>query len=269
MVYAKGYIPWYGVWCKAYPPPPQICFFSLSFYVLRASTLRLRHRHGPHGHTHPQKIHRTTHIHTTHPPSVFTRRVLRILRMNTRVNPHSLRARPYTVPQPISLYKIFVTSRLLCTNQPSFRSRRPPALLTLVQYYCTILGQYTTSIPTSRLYAKHHTVLVITISCKGQKPTGRQPQSNGKRPMLMLTPIPKIKGGLGPRSALRHIITTGATKSNQTKNTHTATHGQGEADPSATTRVANPASRSDADAGLGGCERVATALVCEARSSFV
>ena len=34
--------------------------------------------------------------------------------------------------------------------------------------------------------------------------------------------------------------------------------------PSTTTRGANPASRSDA--GLGGCERVATALVCETRS---
>jgi len=38
-------------------------------------------------------------------------------------------------------------------------------------------------------------------------------------------------------------------KMNQ-KNPHKATHGQGEADPSATSRVTNPASRSDI--GLGG-----------------
>ena len=60
------------------------------------------------------------------------------------------------------------TSRLLCTNQASFHSPRPPALPTLLQYYCTILGQYTTPLPTSRLYAIHHTIFVITISCKGQ-----------------------------------------------------------------------------------------------------
>jgi len=36
------------------------------------------------------------------------------------------------------------------------------------------------------------------------------------------------------------------------KNLHKATHGQGEADPSATSRVANPASRSDSR--LGGLE---------------
>ena len=41
------------------------------------------------------------------------------------------------------------------------------------------------------------------------------------------------------------------------KNSHEATHGQGEADPSATSRVANPASRSDA--GLGGWDRRACA----------
>jgi len=45
------------------------------------------------------------------------------------------------------------TSRLLCTNQPSFHSPRPPALPTLMQYYWTIVGQYTPSLPTSRVYA--------------------------------------------------------------------------------------------------------------------
>ena len=45
---------------------------------------------------------------------------------------------------------------------------RPRALPTLVQYYCTIIGQYTTPLPTSRVYAIHHTILVISISCKGE-----------------------------------------------------------------------------------------------------
>ena len=45
---------------------------------------------------------------------------------------------------------------------------RPSALPSLVQYYCTIIRQYTTPLPTSRLYAEHHTILVITILCKGQ-----------------------------------------------------------------------------------------------------
>jgi len=60
------------------------------------------------------------------------------------------------------------TSRLLCKKQPSIHSPRLPALPTLVQYYCTIIGQYTTPLPTSRVYALHHTILVITISCQGQ-----------------------------------------------------------------------------------------------------
>ena len=62
------------------------------------------------------------------------------------------------------------TSRLLCTNQPSFHSPRPPALPTLVQYYCTTIGQYTTSPPNSRVYAIHQTRLAVTTSCIGQNP---------------------------------------------------------------------------------------------------
>jgi len=42
-----------------------------------------------------------------------------------------------------------------------------------VQHYCTIIGQYTTPPPDSRSYAIHHTILVITTSCKGQPPTHR------------------------------------------------------------------------------------------------
>jgi len=46
--------------------------------------------------------------------------------------------------QDIRLTRYSFTLRLLCTNQPSFHSPRPPALSTLVQYYCTIIGQYST-----------------------------------------------------------------------------------------------------------------------------
>ena len=38
-----------------------------------------------------------------------------------------------------------MTLRLLGTNQSSFYSPRPPALPSLLQYYCTSIAQYTTS----------------------------------------------------------------------------------------------------------------------------
>jgi len=68
----------------------------------------------------------------------------------------------------LSLYQIFVYVEAVVHEQPLFYSPRPPALFTLAQYYCTIIGQYTTPLPTSRLYAIHHTIFVITISYKGQ-----------------------------------------------------------------------------------------------------
>jgi len=68
----------------------------------------------------------------------------------------------------LAFAKYLSTSRLLCTNQPSFQFPRPPALPTPVQYDCTIIGQYKTPPTTSRLYAIHHTVLVIPRSCKAK-----------------------------------------------------------------------------------------------------
>jgi len=58
----------------------------------------------------------------------------------------------------LAITRYSFTSRLLCTNQPSFYSRRLPVLPNLVQYYCTIIGQYTTPLPTSHLYAIHHAI---------------------------------------------------------------------------------------------------------------
>jgi len=60
------------------------------------------------------------------------------------------------------------TSRLLCTNLTSLDPIRPSALATLLQYYCTTIGQYSTPSRPTLLYAIHHARLIRTISCKGQ-----------------------------------------------------------------------------------------------------
>jgi len=52
-----------------------------------------------------------------------------------------------------------------------------PALASLLQYYCTNIGQYTSPPPTSLSYAIHHKRLVITISGKGQMPASLQAPS--------------------------------------------------------------------------------------------
>jgi len=78
-----------------------------------------------------------------------------------------------SAPCALAFTRYPFASRCSCRNQPPFHSLLPPALPTLVQYYCTTIGQYTTPPPpASRLYAIHHTILVITISCKGQSAPG-------------------------------------------------------------------------------------------------
>ena len=47
------------------------------------------------------------------------------------------------------------TSSRECTNQSSFYSSGPPALPTLLQYYCTAIGQYPTPHPTPLVHAIH------------------------------------------------------------------------------------------------------------------
>ena len=66
-------------------------------------------------------------------------------------------------PTGVGLYKIFVYFGV--HEATILSSPHPPALPTLMQYYCTIIGQYSTPLPIIRVYAKHHTILVITISC--------------------------------------------------------------------------------------------------------
>ena len=63
--------------------------------------------------------------------------------------------------------RYWFTSICVCTNQSSVLSSGPPALPTLLQYYCTSIGQYTTPHPNPLVYAIHHTILAMAISCKG------------------------------------------------------------------------------------------------------
>jgi len=68
----------------------------------------------------------------------------------------------------VGLYKIFVYFEAVVHESKIISPPRPPASPILVLYYYTILGQYTTSLPTSRLYDIHHTILVIAILCEGE-----------------------------------------------------------------------------------------------------
>ena len=83
----------------------------------------------------------------------------------------SLEVNEYLVKANLCTRYLF-TSKLLCTSKSSLSCPFPSALPTLVQYYCTTIGQYTTPPPTSRMSAIHYTIMVITISCKGQRVGG-------------------------------------------------------------------------------------------------
>ena len=63
---------------------------------------------------------------------------------------------------------------IVCARVSSFHSSSAPASPTLLQYYCTAIGQNTTPPSTSLWYAIHHTILAITISCKGQGAPGHK-----------------------------------------------------------------------------------------------
>ena len=60
------------------------------------------------------------------------------------------------------------TSSHLCTNQLSFYSPPPSALLTLLQYCCTTTVQDTPLPRTLFVHAIQHTILAMAILCKGQ-----------------------------------------------------------------------------------------------------
>jgi len=87
-------------------------------------------------------------------------------RLGLTFAPHD--ARPRGSGRGAAFTSYSFPSRLLCTNQFSFHYPLPLALPALLQYDCTSIAQYTTPHPSLLLYAIHHTVLVMAISCKGQ-----------------------------------------------------------------------------------------------------
>jgi len=86
-----------------------------------------------------------------------------------RVNPNPLLG---LTPRPE--HKLAFTRYCFTSNKPllweSVILVLPPPLAkpTLLQYHCTTIAQYTPPSPTPLLYAIHHTILVMGISCKGQ-----------------------------------------------------------------------------------------------------
>ena len=81
------------------------------------------------------------------------------------------------VPHP-DLYKIFFHFKACVHEQSYFYVPPPLALFTPLQYLCTTIAQCTTLIPTPLLYAIHHIISVLAISCKGQ-PTALTLQLHG------------------------------------------------------------------------------------------
>jgi len=72
----------------------------------------------------------------------------------------------------LSLYNILFYFKALLWESILLSFPAPTCIAHPGEYYCTTIGQYTTPPPTSCLYAIHHTILVITVSCKGQAATG-------------------------------------------------------------------------------------------------
>ena len=72
-----------------------------------------------------------------------------------------------SLPFGVGLYKIFVDFEAV-VHESNILTPRPPAFPTLVQYHCTTIAQYATPLPPPRVYATHYTILVRTISYKGQ-----------------------------------------------------------------------------------------------------
>jgi len=73
-----------------------------------------------------------------------------------------------SVPRRLAFTRYCFTSKLYCVSQSSFHCPQPPANPTLLQYCCTTIAQYTPHHRPPPLYATHHTISVMAISCKGQ-----------------------------------------------------------------------------------------------------
>jgi len=71
-------------------------------------------------------------------------------------------------PSGISLYTILFHFKASLWESIILLCPPPPAKPTRLQYYCTAIAQYTPPHRPPPLYAIHHTILVMAISCKGQ-----------------------------------------------------------------------------------------------------
>ena len=110
--------------------------------------------------------------------------------------------------RPLACTRYSFTSRILCTNQSSLHSPRPPALPTLLQYDCMTVAQYTTLPATSLLYAIHHTILVMTLACKRQfaQPTSSHTGVRRRPCRVRPTPEPSLSLLPPPFFSLQDII---------------------------------------------------------------
>jgi len=161
-----------SVYCPSPPAKPTLLHFctTIARYtppLSRPPPLYAIHHtmlvNGSTGHTHTDREQHPRHTHTH---NIGDGNI--VFRQTSNCCSGATDAYWAPVSQALAFTRYSFTSSLLCTNQPSFHSPRLPALPTLVQYSCTIIWQCTTPLPTSRVYAIHHRILVIPISCKGQ-----------------------------------------------------------------------------------------------------
>jgi len=113
------------------------------------------------------------------------------LRRAPSVPPHGgcLSPRRYHEPLPVlsppllTFTRYSFTFNILCTSQSFVYP--PPVLPTLLQDHCTAINARPP--PTPLLYAIHHTLLVMTISCKGQVPPPCTEPLPARAPSVTLT----------------------------------------------------------------------------------
>ena len=98
----------------------------------------------------------------------------------------------------VALYRIFVDSKaFLHLSIIRLLPSPPPALLTISQYlllhgYCAICDPH----PTPLVYAIHHTILAVAISCKGQG-SGVGLEKDGEAFLILISEPRALLLGLG------------------------------------------------------------------------
>jgi len=101
------------------------------------------------------------------------------------------------------------TSSRLGTNQSFFHSSRPPALATLLQYYCTTVGQYMTPPrpPVCMLYTVQYWLYQYRVKAKRHGDPGPPPVSRQLPSGSPLIPQPGRAGCARARRSL-HLLCT-------------------------------------------------------------